>query len=70
MNYVELNMIQGCFLSNIPLELIHNRYSGSLNKPFELNKFEFLSRSIIIPISFLSVTSEGELKWPNAMALP
>jgi len=39
------NAFQGCFLSNISIELIHNRYSGSLHKPLESNKFELLSRT-------------------------
>jgi len=30
-----------CFLPNIPIELILNRYSGSLHKLLKLDKFEF-----------------------------
>ena len=32
-----------CFLPNIPIELILTRYSGSLHKSLEVNKFEFFS---------------------------
>ncbi len=36
---------QGCFLPNITIELILNRYSGSLHESLKLKKFEFLSRT-------------------------
>ena len=52
---------QGCFLPNITIELILNRYSGSLHKSLKLKKLEFLSRTGIIIYSrwksnFLSVS--------------
>jgi len=37
---------QDCFLPNIPIELILNRYSGSLHKSLKLNNYEFLSRQV------------------------
>jgi len=39
------NDFKGCFLSNIPIELIFNLYPGSLPKSLKLNKYEFLSRT-------------------------
>jgi len=39
------NDFKGCFLPNIPIELILNRYSGSLHNSLKLNKFEFFSRT-------------------------
>ena len=33
------------FAPNIPTEFILNRHSGTLRKPLQLNKFEFLSRT-------------------------
>ncbi len=41
---------QDCFLPNIPIELILNRYSGSLHKSLKLNKFEFLSRTALFSV--------------------
>ncbi len=35
-----------CFLRNIPMEPIADCYPGSLREPFELNKFDFLSRTM------------------------
>jgi hypothetical protein len=53
---------QGCFLPNIPLELILNRHSESLHKSLKLNKFEFLRRTTENPSKYSS--TEEEMIWP------
>jgi hypothetical protein len=36
---------QCCVPPNISIELTHDRYSGSLHKPLNLNTFEFVIRT-------------------------
>ena len=43
--------INNCLGPNIPVKLIHNRYSGSLHEPLKSNKFEFLGMVQIGQIS-------------------